>query len=67
MGYAQTEMVDPGLRFKTKGGLLVETTGVTVHIESTDVFVHEVVITEGVGEGDKYLHNLDTAEQLPEG
>ena len=30
----------------------------------TDVFVHEVVITEGTGEGNKYLYNLDTGEAL---
>ena len=43
---------------------MVETTGVTVHVESTEVYVHEVVITEGLGEGNKYLHNLDSAESL---
>ena len=36
--------------------------GVTVHVEVKDVQVHEVVITEGAGEGNKYLHNLDSAE-----
>ena len=58
------ESIEPGLRFKTRGALMVETTGVTVFVESTEVQVHEVVITEGVGEGNKYLHNLDTAELL---
>ena len=43
---------------------MVETTGVTVFVESTEVQTHEVVITEGVGEGNKYLHNLDSAEAL---
>ena len=62
--YSETETVEPGLRFKTKSGILVETTGVTNYVESTDVFVHEVKITEGVGEGNKYLYNLDTAEEL---
>ena len=56
--------IEPGLRFKTIGGLIVETTGQTQSIDSVDVHVHEVVIVEGVGEGNKYLHNLDSAEQL---
>ena len=56
--------IDPGLRFKTIGGLIVETTGQTQSIASVEVYVHEVVIVEGVGEGNKYLHNLDSAEQL---
>ena len=62
MKYAENETVEAGIRFKTKGGLVVETTGVTMHVESTDVFVHEVEIVEGVGEGNRYYHNLDTAE-----
>ncbi len=64
MGYAQTQMVEAGLRFKTRSSLIVETTGNTQHIESTDVFVHEVVIVEGLGEGNKYFHNLDAAEPV---
>ena len=56
------EEIDPGLKFKTRSGVMVETTGITLHVESTDVHVHEVIITEGVGEGNKYLHNLDSAE-----
>ena len=35
-----------------------------LHVESEDVQCHEVVITEGVGEGNKYLHNLDSAAPL---
>ena len=62
--YAETESVEAGMKFKTPGGLMVETTGVTVLVESHDMHVHEVVITEGVGEGNKYLHNLDAAEAL---
>lgn len=62
MKYAENETVEAGIRFKTKGGLVVETTGLTMHVESTDVFVHEVEIVEGVGEGNRYYHNLDTAE-----
>ena len=64
MGYAEKEKVEPGQRFKTRSGLTVETTGTTQHIESNDLFVHEVVIVEGLGVGNKYLHNLDIAEPL---
>ena len=52
------------LQFETKSGLKVETTGVTVEVESHDMFVHEVVILDGVGKGNKYLHNLDSATLL---
>ena len=58
------DTIEPGLKFKTRSGIMVETTGVTEHVESTEVYVHEVVITEGVGESHKYLHNLDSAELL---
>ena len=64
MKYAEEQEIEPGLEFKTKSGIMVETTGVTIHVESTDVFVHEVVIVEGTGEGNKYLYNLDTGEAL---
>jgi len=64
MGYAQEESVESGLQFETKSGLKVETTGVTLLVESVDKYVHEVVILEGVGEGNKYLHNLDSATLL---
>ena len=64
MGYAQEESVESGLQFETKSGLKVETTGVTLLVESVDMYVHEVVILEGVGEGNKYLHNLDSATLL---
>ena len=63
MSYAEMGSVEAGLRFKTRAGLIVETTGVSQHIESTEVNVHEVVIVEGEGQGNKYLHNLDYAEQ----
>lgn len=33
-----------------------------MHVESTDVFVHEVQIVEGAGQGNRYYHNLDAAE-----
>ena len=64
MKYSEMESLEPGLKFKTRSGIMVETTGVTVHVESTSVYAHEVVITEGLGQGNKYLHNLDSAEQL---
>jgi hypothetical protein len=33
-------------------------------LESVEVNVHEVVIVEGEGQGEKYLHNLDFAEKV---
>ena len=67
MRYSEMNSIERGLRFKTIGGLIVETTGQTQLIHSVDVYVHEVVIVEGVGMGNKYLHNLDSAEQLQGG
>ena len=64
MAYSEMTKVETGLRFKTRSGNVVETTGVTQYIETTEVNVHEVVIIEGDGEGEKYLHNLDTAEKV---
>ena len=64
MSYAGMDSIEAGLRFKTKSGLVVETTGATQHIESVELHVHEVVIVEGAGQGYKYFHNLDTAEPL---
>ena len=61
--YAEMQSIDAGIKFKTRGGLVVETTGVSQQIESVDVNVHEVVIVEGEGQGEKYLHNLDYAEK----
>ncbi len=62
MAYAEMQSVEAGLKFKTRAGLIVETTGVTQNIESVEVNVHEVVIVEGEHQGNKYLHNLDYAE-----
>ena len=56
--------IEAGQKFKTQSGLIVETTGVTQHIESTEVHVHEVAITEGTGQGYQYWYNLDNAEKL---
>ena len=64
MKFSEMKAIDAGLKFKTISGAIVETTGVTLHVESTGVYTHEVVITEGVGQGEKYLHNLDSAEVL---
>ncbi len=55
------EEVTPGIKLKTVSGIVVETTGTSLYVESTDVHVHEVIITEGVGEGNKYYCNLDSA------
>ena len=62
--YAEMDSIEAGLRFKTQSGLLVETTGVTQNIELHNIYVHEVVIVEGTGQGYKYLHNLDSAQGL---
>ena len=64
MAYAEMEKVEAGLRFKTPSGLTVETTGSSVKVESHNIYVHEVSIVEGSGEGQTFLHNLDKAEKL---
>ncbi len=64
MSYAESESVEAGLKFKTVSGLMVETTGTTVLVDSHDVYVHEVEILEGAGQGNKYLYNLDSGELL---
>ena len=62
--YAEMDSVEAGLKFKTRAGLIVETTGLSQQIENHDLHVHEVVIVEGEGQGEKYMHNLDFAEQV---
>ena len=42
MAYAEQKSVEKGLRFKTKGGLLVQTTGKATYISPVDVYAHEV-------------------------
>ena len=64
MAYVDMNSVESGLRFKTRSSLIVETTCASLHIDATQVNVHEVVIVEGEGKGEKYLHNLDVAEQV---
>ena len=64
MAYAEMDSIEAGLKFKTRGGLTVETTGVSQAIEGHDMIVHEVVIIDGPWEGSKYLLHLDYAEQV---
>ena len=64
MKYSEMANIEAGLSFKTVGGVIVETTGQSQYIESVNVNVHDVVIVEGVGEGNHYLHNLDSAELI---
>lgn len=66
MSYAEMEEVEAGLKFRSTSGLIVETTGVSLNVDSHDINVHEVVILEGVGEGNTYLYNLDSAEPVDE-
>lgn len=63
MGYAETEDVDAGMKFTSPSGLSIETTGTTVYVESHDMYVHEVEILDGVGQGNRFLLNLDAAEK----
>ena len=64
MKYSERETIEAGLRFKTSSGPVVETTGVSKHIEPVALYVHEVVILEDPGKGNTFLHNLDSAEPL---
>lgn len=64
LNYTESESVEAGLKFKTFSGIIVGTTGVTLHVESHDLYVHEVEIQEGVGQGNRYYHNLDAAEAI---
>ena len=43
------QKVEEGKKFKSPSGLMVETTGVTLHVDSHGMFVHEVEILDGVG------------------
>ena len=64
MKYSEMESIEPNLRFKTIDGAIVETTGSTEFVDAVDVYVHQVEIVEGVGKGNKYLHNLNSADLL---
>lgn len=63
MGYAETDTVEAGKKFTSPSGMAVETTGMTVLVDSHDIYVHEVEILEGVGQGNRFLLNLDVAEE----
>jgi hypothetical protein len=62
--YAEMTSIEAGLKFKSIGGNMVETTGVSQNLDVDNIYVHEVVITDGTGKGYKYLYNLDSAEEL---
>lgn len=62
MAYAEQSSVEAGLHFKTLSGLVVQTTGNSLHVDSNNIYVHEVEIVEGQWQGNKFLHNLDYAE-----
>jgi hypothetical protein len=47
MAYAEQPSVEAGLRFKTCSGLVVQTTGNSLHVDSHNIYVHEVEIVEG--------------------
>ncbi|NQW22462.1 MAG: hypothetical protein HQ475_03355 [SAR202 cluster bacterium] len=64
MQYAEMKRIEKGLVFKTVGGVMVRTTGVTTYIPSHEKYAHEVEVIEGEGEGYRYLHNLDKAELM---
>ena len=63
MGYSAMDSVDEGKDFVSPAGLSIRTTGTTVLVDSHDMYVHEVEITDGVGEGNRYLLNLDSAQE----
>ena len=68
MAYAEMNPIEAGLRFKTRSDLVVTTTGkslaVTPHGQSSEIYVHEVTITEGPNQGTAFWHNLDAAQAL---
>ncbi len=64
MAYAEQDSIEKDISFKTPSGLVVKTTGRTSNIEAHSMYVHEVVISEGTGEGFVFLHNLDKAQPL---
>ena len=54
--------MEKGPRFKTRSGLIVQTTGSTTYIGSVNAHAHEVKVVAGTGKGSKFLHSLDYAE-----
>lgn len=66
MKYAEMATIEPGKMFRSASGVLVKTTGVTTLMPSHNIYVHEVQVVEGPGEGMRYLHNLDYATPVAE-
>ena len=58
------DSIESGKNFKTPSGISVKTTGNTTLIDAHNMYVHEVKITEGVGQGNVFLLNLDVAEEV---
>ena len=47
MKFSEMATIEAGLMFETKGGVMVKTTGATLHVPSHNVYAHEVVVAEG--------------------
>ena len=58
------DSIEADKNFKTPSGISVKTTGNTTLIDAHDMYVHEVEITEGTGQGNVFLINLDVAEEV---
>ena len=64
MKYSEMNAIEAGIKFSTTSGLIVETTGSSLEIETNGIFVHEVKIIEGDNTGNTFLHNLDMAKKV---
>ncbi|MQG19436.1 MAG: hypothetical protein FI687_06650 [SAR202 cluster bacterium] len=64
MSYTKMDSIEADKNFKTPSGISVKTTGNTTLIDAHDMYVHEVEITEGTGQGNVFLLNLDVAEEV---
>jgi len=58
------DSIEADKNFKTPSGISVKTTGNTTLLDEHDLYVHEVEITEGIGQGNVFLLNLDVAEEV---
>ena len=58
------DSIEADKNFKTPSGISVKTTVNTTLIDAHDMYVHEVEITEGTGQGNVFLLNLDVAEEV---
>ena len=58
------DSIEADKNFKTPSGISIKTTGNTTLIDAHDMYVHEVEITEGTGQGNVFLINLDVAEEV---